>query len=168
MFEWLCAYPSKCRGDLCCALPLSVEVILVERGVVYSQLYLPQILSVGSMCGKSCVDELVEILLCEGRDVNLCAQTSKHILVFVFDPLSVTLSLSLTLCIVHIVRIIYMLGLIVCPYLCLTKSEPEFTVKGSKTTPLDSSKLRLEVVFTALLVQHKCGHTQTILSIYMI
>jgi len=39
------------------------------------------------------VDELVEILLCEGGDVELCARTSKHILVFVFDPLSLTLSL---------------------------------------------------------------------------
>ena len=94
MFVWLSAYPSKCRGDLFCALPLSVEVVLVERGVVYSQLYLPQILSGGSLCGKSCVDELVEILLYEGGDVELCARTSKHILVFAFDPLSLTLSLS--------------------------------------------------------------------------
>ena len=22
VFEWLCAYPSKCRGDLSCVLPL--------------------------------------------------------------------------------------------------------------------------------------------------
>ena len=34
---WLSAYPYKCRGDLFCALPLSVEVIF-ERGVVYSQI----------------------------------------------------------------------------------------------------------------------------------
>ena len=33
VFEWLCAYPSKCRGDLFCALPLRVEIVLVERGV---------------------------------------------------------------------------------------------------------------------------------------
>ena len=62
---------------------------------------------------------LVKILLCGGGDVELGARTSKHILVFAFDPLSLTL--SLTLCIVHIVHIIYMLGLVVCPYLCLTK-----------------------------------------------
>ena len=55
-------------------------------------LYLPKILSGGSLCGKSCVDELVEILLCEGGDVELCARNSKHILVFAFDPLSLTLS----------------------------------------------------------------------------
>ena len=40
------------------------------------------------------MDELVEILLCEGGDVELCAGTSKHISVFAFDPLSLTLSLS--------------------------------------------------------------------------
>ena len=39
------------------------------------------------------MDELVEILLCEGGDVELGARTSKHILVFAFDPLSLTLSL---------------------------------------------------------------------------
>ena len=69
---------------------------MVERGVVYSQFVFTQILSGGSLCGKSCVDELVEILLCEGGDVELCARTSKHIFVFAFDPLSLTLSLSLS------------------------------------------------------------------------
>ena len=103
VFEWRCAYPSKCRGDLFCALPLSVEVVLVERGVVYSRLYLPQILSGGSLCGKSCVDELVEILLCEGGDVELYARTLKHILVFAFDPLSLnSLSFILCLALIHI------------------------------------------------------------------
>ena len=91
---WLSAYPSKCKGDLFCALLLSVKVYLLEREVVYSQLYLLQILSGGSLCEKSCVDELVEILLCEGGDVELCARTSKHILLLAFDPLSLTLSLT--------------------------------------------------------------------------
>ena len=87
------------------------------------------------MCGKSCVDELVKILLCEGGDVKLCARTSKHIFVFAFDPLSLTLSLShyalhhfaisyLIACIaLHIsyCYILYLLGLIVCvPNLYLT------------------------------------------------
>jgi len=36
-----------------------------------------------------------EILLCEGGDVELGAQTSKHIFVFDFDPLSLTFSLIL-------------------------------------------------------------------------
>ena len=65
---------------------------------------------------ESCVDKLVEILLCEGGDVELCARTSKHIRVFAIDPLSLTLSLSLslTLCIDSYCHIIYMLGLFVC------------------------------------------------------
>jgi len=52
-----------------------------------------------------------------------------------------------------------------CNTLCVTKSEPEFPVKGSGTTPQDFSKLRVEVLYEALLVQHKYGHTQTISSI---
>jgi len=96
-----------------------VRVVFVERGVVYSQIVFAQILSGDSLCGKSYVDDIVEILLCEDGDVELGARNSKHILVFAFDPLSLTL--SLILCIIHIVHIIYMLGLIVCPYLCLTK-----------------------------------------------
>ena len=58
---------------------------------MYSQVVFAQILSGGSLCGKSCVDELVKILLCEGGDVELCVRTSKHISVFAFDPLSLTL-----------------------------------------------------------------------------
>jgi len=38
------------------------------------------------------VDELVKILLCEGGDVELGARASNHILLFAFDPLSLTLS----------------------------------------------------------------------------
>ena len=41
-----------------------------------------------------------EILLGEGGDVELGARTSKQILLFAFDPL--TLTLSITLCIDHI------------------------------------------------------------------
>jgi len=49
---------------------------------------------------------------------------------------------------------------------CVTKSEPEFPVKGSGTTPRDFSKLRVEVLFEALLVQHKCGHTNNTKHVY--
>ena len=70
------------------------------------------------MCGKSCVDELVEILLCEGGDVELCARTSKHILVFAIDPLSLTLSLILCLVLIHIV-ISYLYAWL-CLFVCLT------------------------------------------------
>jgi len=88
---------------------------------VYFRLYLPQILSGGSLCGKSCVDELVKILLCEGGDVELCARTSKHILVFAIDPLSVTFSLTLCLALIHICHIIYMLVLFVCAHTCVNQ-----------------------------------------------
>ena len=92
---------------------------MVERGVVYPQLYLPQFLSGGSLCGKSCVDELVKILLCEGGDVELCARTSKHISVFAFDPLSLTFSY---ICALHHIAIsLHACVVCVCPYLCLTK-----------------------------------------------
>ena len=76
----------------------------MERGVVYSQVVFAQILSGGSLCGKSCMDELVKILLCEGGDVELGARTSKHILVFAFDPLSLALSVILCLALIHIVH----------------------------------------------------------------
>ena len=40
---WLSAYPSFVRLIYCgCALPLSVEVVFVERGVVYSKIVFPQ------------------------------------------------------------------------------------------------------------------------------
>ena len=86
-------------------IPLSVKVIYVvpcllcrdcivrERSCVLLVVF-AQILSGGSLCGKSCVDVIVKILLCEGGDVELGARTSKHILVFTFDPLSLSLSLS--------------------------------------------------------------------------
>ena len=74
----------------------------------------------GVLCGQ--VSGL-EILLCEGGDVELCARTSKHIRVFAFDPLTLTLSLSLSLlyCALHhfILLIHYMLGLFVCASLVL-------------------------------------------------
>ena len=65
----------------------------IEREVVYSLVVLPQILSGGSLYGSPVWTKLVEILLCEGGDVELCARTSKHIRVFAFVPLTLTLSL---------------------------------------------------------------------------
>ena len=53
---------SKCRGCICWREELCTP-----------KLYLPQILSGGSLCGKSCVDEIVKILLCDGGDVELGA-----------------------------------------------------------------------------------------------
>ena len=57
------------------------------------------------------MDELVEILLCEGGDVELGARTSKHIFVFAFDPLSLNPLSLFVLCIIH--SIIYYL-LVLC------------------------------------------------------
>ena len=90
-------------------IPLSVEVICVEtcllcRGCIVGErscvllVVFAQILSGGSLCGKSCVDAIVKILLCEGRDVELGARISKYISVFAIDPLSLN-SLSFILCI---------------------------------------------------------------------
>ena len=63
-----------------------------------------------------CVDKLVEILLCEGGDIELCARTSKHIRVLAIDPLSLTLSLFYIVpCIISYCSFIYyMLGLFMC------------------------------------------------------
>ena len=57
------------------------------------ELYTPKLYLPRSSVEVPGVDELVEILLCEGGDVELCARTSKHIIMFAFDPLSLTLSL---------------------------------------------------------------------------
>ena len=70
--------------------------------------------SVGVLCGQT---SGFEILLGEGGDVELGARTSKQILLFALDPLTLTLSLSLYLCALHHITLIihtYLLGLIVC------------------------------------------------------
>ena len=53
----------------------------------------------GVLCGQA---SGVEILLGEGGDVELGARTSKHILFFALDPLTLTLFLSLSLYFVQI------------------------------------------------------------------
>ena len=54
----------------------------------------------GVLCGQA---SGVEILLGEGGDVELGARTSKHILLFALDPLTLTLSLfTLCLALFHI------------------------------------------------------------------
>ena len=54
---------------------------------------------VGVLCGQA---SGLEILLGEGGDIELGARTSKHILFFALDPLTLTLSLSLSLlCALH-------------------------------------------------------------------
>ena len=70
-------------GKVDCGCIASVEVVLVERGVRYSRLYKSS--SVEVLGGQ---DSGLEILLGEGGDVELGARTSKHIIVFAFDPLT--------------------------------------------------------------------------------
>ena len=50
--------------------------------------------------------------------------------------------------------------------LCITKSESKFSVKDFGTTPRESFKLRVEALLEALLVQHKCGHTNNTKYVY--
>ena len=52
------------------------------------------------------MDDIVEILLCEGGDVELGVRTSKYIFVFAFDPLSLTLS-YIVHCIILFISYIY-------------------------------------------------------------
>ena len=65
------------------------------------------------------MDEIVKILLCEGRDVEQWLEPRNKLLVFVFDPLSLTLSLSLLCALIHIV-ISYTCLCVCVPNLCLT------------------------------------------------
>ena len=48
----------------------------------------------------------------------------------------------------------------------MTKSETEFPVKGSETTLLDSSRLRVKILLKALLVDTRVG-TQIIPNIHI-
>ena len=70
----------------------------------------------GVLCGQA---SGFEILLGEGGDVELGARNSKQILLFAFDPLTLTLSLSLLCALHHFTLIIhtYMLGLVVCVHI---------------------------------------------------
>ena len=47
-----------------------VEVMFVGERSCVLLVCITQILSGGSLCGKSCVDDIEEILLCEGEDVK--------------------------------------------------------------------------------------------------
>ena len=83
-----------CEVDivLVCALPLSVEAVIIgERSYVLPNCIYPNP-QWRFPVWEVLLDELVKILLCEGGNVELCARTSKHISIFAFDPLSLTLS----------------------------------------------------------------------------
>ena len=71
-------------------------MVVFERGVVYSKcrVVIPQW---RSLCGRSNVD-IMEILLCEGGDVEQCSNLETYLVVS-FDPLSLN-SISLISCII--------------------------------------------------------------------
>ena len=77
-WSWIGLDPSSVEVDCCCIA--SVEVVLVERGVRHSRLLyrssLVEVPSVGVLGG---LVSGLEILLGEGRDVELGARTSEHI-----------------------------------------------------------------------------------------
>ena len=61
----------------------------------------------------------LEILFREGGDVELGARTSKQILLFAFDPLTLSLSLYFVPCIISYCHTYYKLGLFGCASLVL-------------------------------------------------
>jgi len=64
----------------------------------------PKILVGGSLCGSPVWTSGLEILLGEGGDVELGARTSKHILLFAFDRL--TLSIYFVHCLILLYHIL--------------------------------------------------------------
>ena len=105
-------------GGICvgCALPLVRGCIRLREELCTPYCICPkssvEVPCVGVLCGQ--VSGL-EILLCEGWDVELCARTSKQISVFAFDPLTLTLSIYFVPCIISYCSLLYyMLGLFVC------------------------------------------------------
>ena len=129
-------YPSSVEVD-CACIPLG-EVDLVEFGTpVFGRPFvLPwwrlywlreEFGTPGYICTKSSVEvpsvgvlggqvSGLEVLLGEGGDVELGARTSKHILLFAFDPLTLN-SLSLSL-FVHCFTLSYHIH--ACVFVCLT------------------------------------------------
>ena len=85
----------------------------------------------GVLCGQASV---VEILLCEGGDVELVARTSKHILLFALDPLALTLSLSLYCALHQFILFIhnYLLGLFECASIAVIALVFKFRIKFSR------------------------------------
>ena len=115
----LCLYPSLVEvicGCLATGLPLLCEVVIV---LPQWRLYWlrEEFGTPGCICTKSSVEvpsvgvlggqvSGLEILLGEGGDVELGARTSKHILLFAFNPLTLY-SLSLYLCCASFISFIY-------------------------------------------------------------
>ena len=99
-----------------------VEVVFVGESCVLRVVF-TQILSGGSLCGKSCVDELVKILLCEGGDVERVLEPQNISLCL--RLIHFLLTLSYLYCVLHhsyCSFILICLVVFVCvPYLGLAK-----------------------------------------------
>ena len=81
MIVWLAWYFALVRGCGC-----------KERSWVLLVIVLPQILGGGSLCGVLCGQASgFKILMGEGGDVELGARTSKQILLFALDPLTLSI-----------------------------------------------------------------------------
>ena len=108
-------------------LASSERLYLLREKLCTPKLYLPKS-SLVVPCVGSPMDDIVKILLCEDRDVELGARTSKHILVFAFDPLSLTLSY-----IMHCIILSIHIYLIVC-HTCVKPRElciaPQLLFRG--------------------------------------
>ena len=104
---------------LALSLASSERLYLVREELCTPKLYLPKPQWRFPVWEVLC-DAIVEILLCEGGDVELGARTSKHIFMFVFDPLSLTLS-YIVHCIILFISYIC-LGLFVC-HTCVKSRE---------------------------------------------
>ena len=93
-----------------------VEVVFVgERSCILLVVF-TQILSGGSLCGKSCVDVIVEIFLCEGGDVEQWLETRN--ISRCLCSIHFLLTLSLLYLALHHIHVIYMLGIVCVPHLC--------------------------------------------------
>ena len=118
MVVWLCAYSLIVRLILCDLVPylLCRGYIIGERSCVLL-VCITQILSRGSLCGKSYVDDIVKILLCEGGDVEHWLESRNISLCLLLTHYILTLSLSLSYlpCIISYCSFIHIcLVLLVC------------------------------------------------------
>jgi len=140
----VCSYSSLCRGD-CGGIWLSALSLLCRDDCCFG--LVPYLLCWGGCVGeRSCVLLILYLqiprwrfpmleVLCGHienpsmwrRECRAVARTSKHIVLFAFDPLSLnsfSLSLSLSLLyltLIHIVHITYMLDIVCVPILVLNQ-----------------------------------------------
>ena len=96
------------------------------------------------------MDNIVEILLCEGGDIEIGARISKHILVFAFDPLSLTLSYIVPCIISYCSFILICLVLLVCAHSCVQPRDLQIApqllfreIRGDSSEPFTGNSATL-------------------------